>query len=173
MAGFGDKPYGLREVKVVRSTTVVTLPAAQKLSFSERIKSDELRGDDKLVALVGFSEAVEWELEAGGISLEALAVMTGRAATAAGTTPNRTVTMTGTGGQTFPYFKIYGKSMGDIGTDDLHVKLFKCKLTEISGEFGEGGFFVTSCSGIAIDDGTANGIYQFIQNETAAALPTS
>lgn len=172
MAGFGDKPYGLREVKLVRDGSAVSLPAAQKFSFSERIKADELRGDDKLVALVGFAEAAEWELEAGGISLESLAIMTGRTATASGLTPNRTVTMTATGGQVFPYFKVYGKSIGDLGTDDIHAKLFKCKLTEISGEFSEGGFFVTACSGIAIDDGT-NGIYQFVQNETAANLPSS
>ncbi len=169
MAGFGDKPYGLREVKVVRGTTVVTLPAAQKLGFAENIRSEELQGDDKLAALVGFSEAVEWELEAGGISLEALAVMTGRAATQIGSGNNRRLRMNASGGQAFPYFTIYGRSMGDAG-DDIHVKLFKCKLSEISGEFAGGGFFVTSCTGTAIDDGT--GIYQFAQNETAAAIAT-
>jgi hypothetical protein len=75
-------------------------------------------------------------------------------------------------GTPFPYFKIYGKSLGD-GTDDVHVKIYKAKLTEpLEGEFSDGQFFVTACSGIAIDDGT-NGIYDVVQNETATNLPTS
>lgn len=169
MAGFGDKPYGLREIRLVRDGTVVVMPVARKLGFSERIQSDELRGDDRLAALVGFAEGVEWELEAGGISLESLAVMTGRSALSSGTGQNRKLRINGKGGQGFPYFQIFGKSVGDAG-DDIHVKLGACKLTELSGEFSDGGFLVTDCSGIAVDDGS--GIYQFVQNETAKSINT-
>ena len=170
---FGDKPFGLRDVKLtsIDGTVQVDLPASRTLKFSERIRSGELTGDDSVVAVVAFAEAVEWELEAGGISLEAYALMTGRTATAAGTTPNQTVTLTGSAGDAFPYFKIYGKAIGE-GSDDIHCKIFKAKVTKIEGTFQEGEFFVTSCSGIAVDDGT-NGIFEFVQNETAADLPSS
>jgi len=70
-----------------------------------------------------------------------------------------------------PYFKIYGQSLGD-GIDDIHVKLYKCKITEFDGEWSDGNFFVTKCKGKAVDDGT-NGIWQVVQNETSATLPTS
>jgi hypothetical protein len=172
MSGFGEYPYGLQEVKIVPVTgSLVTLPAARQLQWRERIQNAELRGNDKTVAAVAMPDAVEWTLEEGGISLEALAAMTGRTATAAGTTPSRTVTMAADAGTAFPYFKMYGKALGD-GADDVHVKFFKCKVTGIEGSFGDGEFLITSCSGIAIDDGT-NGIYTVVQNETAATLPTS
>lgn len=171
---YGDKPFGLRDVKLtnIAGTTQVDLPASRTLSFTERVRSGELSGDDKIVGVAAFAEAVEWELEAGGISLEAYALMTGRTATEAGTTPSQTNTLTGEGAEAFPYFKIYGKSLGE-GDDDIHCKFFKAKLTgNIEGSFQDGEFFVTSCSGIAIDDGT-NGLWEFIQNETAADLPAT
>jgi hypothetical protein len=174
MAGFGDKLYGLADVKVTNlaGTTQVDLPNGQSLQFTERINNAEMKGDDALVSVVGFSEAVEWTLNAGGISLEAYALLTGRTASAAGTTPSRTVTLTGDAGQHFPYVKIYGKSVGDLSTDDIHCKLYKCKLTAISGTFGNDAFFVTAAGGVAITDGV-NGVFTFIQHETAATLPTS
>lgn len=173
MAGFGDKPYGIRDIKITNlaGTTQTDLPVARRLRFGERIQSSELKGDDAIKSVVSFGEAVEWELEAGGISLEAYAALTGRTTTAAGTTPNQTVTVTGSAGDSFPYVKIYGKSLGE-GDDDIHVKLWKCKVTQIEGTLGLEEFFITSCSGVAIDDGT-NGIFDWVQNETAASLPAS
>ena len=40
----------------------------------------------------------------------------------------------------------------------------------IEGEFKDGEFWVTKCSGIAVDDST-NGVFDIVQNETAADLP--
>jgi hypothetical protein len=141
------------------------------MSFSERVRSGELSGDDAVKAVAAYAEAVEWELENGGISLEAWALLTGRTATESGSTPNQTNTLTGSAGDSFPYIKIYGKSLGE-GDDDIHCKIYKAKVTSLEGTFQEGEFFVTSCSGVAIDDGS-NGIFDFVQNETAASLPES
>lgn len=172
MAGYGDKTFGLREVKLVPlpSGTAVTLDAAQTLSFKEVTKNDVLEGDDKIVDAVSFSSHVEWELERGGVSLEAYALMTGRTATTTGTTPNRVTTMPAAGAAAYPWFKIYGRALGSSG-DNIHCLLYKCKLNDFEGEFKGGEFIVTKCSGIAIDNGTK--IYDFVQNETAAALPGS
>ncbi|MGE0278189.1 MAG: hypothetical protein AB7R40_22565 [Nitrospiraceae bacterium] len=175
MAGYGDKPFGLRDLKVtnIGGSTQVDLPNGLTLTFKEVLTQGSLRGDDALAAVVAITDSAEWSIEAGGISLEALAIMTGRTNTAAGTTPNRTLTMAANAGDNMPYFKIYGKSVGDVSTDDIHVKLNKVKLTSgIEGEFKDGGFFMTKCSGIAIDPG-AGAIYEIVQNETAATLPTS
>jgi hypothetical protein len=152
----------------------VDLPAAQQLSFKERMVSAELRGDGKTMAVGAIPDAVEWSLESGGIPLEAYEIMTGRTVTESGTTPGRTNTMAGQMGadHAFPYFKIYGKSLGD-GSDDIHCKILKAKITDgLEGTFGDGEFYVSKCSGIGIDDGST-GAYEFVQNETAAALPSS
>lgn len=171
---YGDKPFGLRDVKItnIAGSTQVDLPVSRVLTFKERVKSGELSGDDKTVSVVAFADAVEWELEAGGISLTAYALMTGRTATETGTTPTLVNTLTGSAAEAFPYIKIYGKVLGD-GTDDIHCKIWKAKVTEgIEGSFQDGEFFVTKCSGVAIDDGS-NGIWDFVQNETADDLPAS
>lgn len=170
---YGQRPFGLRNVRLTNmaGSEQVSLPAAQTLSFNERVKSGELSGDDRTIAVVAFSDAIEWSIEAGGISLEAYALMTGRSVSEDGTTPSQAKTMTGQGGlEVFPYFKIYGKSVGD-GTDDVHVKIFKAKLTSIQGQLGDNNFWVTQAGGVAIDDGE-NGLFDIVQNETAADLPS-
>lgn len=170
---YGQKPFGIYDIKLtnIAGSAQVTLPYAQTLSFSERLVSGELRGDGKTVAVVSEVDAVEASLEAGGISLEAYALMSGRTVVTSGTTPTRNSTLKGQGAQRFPYFKVYGRSLAD-GIDDIHVKLFKCKLTNgLEGSLGDGEFMMSNMAAIiCIDDGT-NGIFDIVQNETAAALP--
>lgn len=171
---YGDKPFGLTDVKLTSldGSVQVDLPAAQMLTFKERIVAGEMRGDDILQAVVSISEAVEWELEAGGISLEAWALMTGHTQAETGTSPNQVNTYTITAGRHYPYFKIYGRMIGDDVTSDVHVKLNKCKLTSpIEGEFKDKEFWVTKAGGVAVSNGTNVG--QIVQNETGTTLPTS
>jgi hypothetical protein len=173
MAGYGDKPFGMRQIVVVNAggTAYATLPAAQTLKFGERVVSEELPGNDQVNAVVSIADAVEWELEHGGISLEAYALLTGRTATESGTTPTRSYTLAARAGAAFPYVQIRGKAIGE-GIDDIHVKLPKAKITgNIEGEFSQGKFFVTKCKGIAIDNGS--NMWEWVQHETAATLPTT
>lgn len=175
MAGFGDTPFGLRQIRLVNiaGTTVVELPIAMTLKFSEKTITGKLRGNDRTQSVVTFADEVSWEISAGGISLEAYALMTGRTVTVTGTTPTRTTTLAMNAAVQFPYFKIYGKALGPNG-DDIHVKMVRCKITEngIDGEFKDADFYVTKLVGIAIGDGTDK-IVDVVQNETTAALPTS
>lgn len=170
---YGDKTYGLRDLKIADDdgSNPVDLPVARTLSFTERINSDELRGDDSVAAVVANTEVVEFSLEAGGISLEAWAKMTGRTLATSGTSPDEVKTYTAAAADQFPYLQIIGKSVGD-GSDDVHVHFFKCKLTSLEGSFGDQEFFITEASGIALDDGT-NGIMDIIQHETAADIAFS
>jgi len=173
MAGYGEAPFGLNQVKIKAGSTLVTLPAARVLKFKERLVSGELQGNDMTVAAAAVVDAVEWELEAGGISLEAYALLTGRSVVEAGTSPAETTTLTGVGGAAMPYVIIYGKSLGDDG-GDVHVKILRAKITDgIEGSFQGGEFFVTACKGIAVADPSTNTIFEVVQNETAAALPSS
>ena len=171
MAGYGDKPFGIRDIKMtdITGSTQVDLPVAMKLAFKERLVTAELHGDDSLQSVQSNTDAVEWELEAGGIPLEAYALMTGRTATESGVNPDRTNTLTARAGDVMPYFKIYGQAID--GSGDIHVLIPKCKLNApIEGEFVDGGFYVTKCSGLAVDDGTK--LYEMVQHETAEDVPT-
>ena len=166
------KPFGLSDVKItsIDGVTQVDLPASTKFSFKERIASAEGKGDDMLSSVVSVREAAEWELTATGLPLEALAVMYGLTTSTSGSTPDQIKTLNHAGGIRLPYFKIYGKSLGE-GDDDIHCILYKCKITEGADaplEYGK--LQETTIKGIAIDDGV-NGIYDWVQNETAAALP--
>lgn len=175
MSGYGDKTFGLYDIKLtnIAGTSQVDLPYAQAMGFNERLVSGELRGDGKTVAVVSEADAVEASLEAGGISLEAYALMTGRTATESGTTPTRTNTLSGSGAERFPYFKIYGKSLGD-GEGDVHVKLHKCKLTSgLEGNLADGEFVMSNVGSIVCIDDGSNGIYDIVQNEDAADLPAT
>lgn len=168
---FGQAPFGLKQVKLTDTAggTAVALPSAMMLHFTEKTMNTKFMADGIWVAARTIPVGVEWELEAGGISLDAYAKMTGRTATAVGTTPNRTVTMNADTGTEFPYFRIYGRAVGDIGTDDIYCVIYRCKVQELEGTFRNGEFWVSSCAGIGVDDSTL-GLFQFVQRETGAAL---
>lgn len=167
------KPFGLRQITLVPlpSGTAVALSAAQRLNFKEALTSGELRGNDATVAIAANLDKVEWELEAGGLSFDAIKVLTGRTITATGTTPNQKNTILARAGDTYPYFKIYGKVVNDDGSD-VHCLVYKAKLTDgLQGEWKDGEFYIQGASGIAIDNGTK--LYELVHNETAASVPAS
>jgi hypothetical protein len=168
-------PYGLRDVKLTPIAsdgslgTPVDLPVAQTLSFSEAEEYEELRGDDRLVAVHGQGPTVEWELEAGGISLEAWAVMSGGTLSETGSTPNQVKELTKKTTDARPYFRIEGRIVNDVD-GDTHVVIHKAKITEnIEGEFADGTFFVTSCSGQGLGNDDDD-LYTITWNETAEEI---
>jgi hypothetical protein len=166
------KPYGLSDIKLtsIDGITQVDLPAATKLTFKERVKSAEGVGDDMLSVVVSVREGVEWELEATGLPLEALAVIYGTTTSTTGVTPDQVKTLENHGAVRLPYFKIYGKSLGE-GDDDVHCIIYKAKVTEgLDAPMEYGNLQMTKIKGIGIDDLT-NGVFDWVQNETATALP--
>ena len=168
-------PYGLRDVKLTPYLangslgTAVDLPVSQTLSFTEEEDFSELRGDDSLVATHGNGPSVSWDLEAGGISLEAYAVLAGGTVTTSGTTPAQIKRYNKKSTGERPYFKIEGQVISDSG-GDLHCIIWKAKVNgSIEGEFTDGEFFVTSASGIGVADADGD-LYDFVQNETVTAI---
>lgn len=168
-------PYGLRDVKLYPMSsaevlgTPVDLPASQTFSFSEAEEFETLRGDDRDVAIRGKGPKVEWELEAGGISLEAWEVITGGTLTTAGATPNQTKKLKKLVTESRPYFMAVGQSIND-NDGDTHVKVYKCKCTDkLEGEWADGTFFITSCSGEGIGNADDE-LYEITWNETTTAL---
>lgn len=168
-------PYGLRDVKLrpIDAAGVVgasvDLPVARTFSFTEAEDFEELRGDDKVVAIRGKGPSVDWELESGGISLLAHKVMSGGTTTASGTTPNEKLVLKKLTTDARPYFQVEGQAISDSG-GDFHVKLFKCRASDsLEGEMADGQFWLTSASGQAIGN-AADELYEFTANETAVAV---
>lgn len=168
--GTDNKPFGLNEIKIVNAadTVAISLPAALELEFEETVVSGEFFGNDALQGIVTQPLGIKGKFKAGGIPLDAYALMTGHTYAVTGSTPNEVATLEGDSA-TFPYFKVYGKSLGDSG-DDVHVKLFKIKLTgSPKGSFKRGEFFMLEAEfqGVKV----AGKAYDMIANETADDLP--
>lgn len=169
-------PYGLRDVKVTPIDSAgtlgdpVDLPNSRTFSFEENEDFEELRGDDKVVATRGQGATVGWELESGGISLEAYAVINGGVVVESGVTPALKRTYTKKSTDAKPRFKVEGQAISESG-GDFHVELPNCKATEgVSGELADGAFWLTGASGTAISDPTSDIVYEFVQNEAATAI---
>lgn len=179
MASIGTVyPYGLRDLKFTlwaSPNTQVDLPAAITLEFKEILTTAQLEGDDATVAVHSLVKHVEWKIDAGGINMDALALIMGRTVLNSGTTPNRYDTLNGADTDAPPYFKIYGKSVGADG-GDIHCKILKCKITEApTFNFSNGEFIHSGITGTGIPDSAnvTGRAFQFVYNETAANLPAS
>jgi len=162
------KPFGLRDIKLTNlaGTTQVDLPASRTLSFKERVMTAEFTGDDELSGVVTLPIGCDGSLEAGGISLEAYAMMTGHTLT-----PGAGLDTLEGDASSFPYFKIYGKSVDDEG-GDVHCKILKAKLTEaLEGEFKYGEFFVNKMSFVGVKAGGK--AFEFVANDVEEELPSS
>lgn len=170
-------PFGMRDIQVTPIATdgtlgtMIDLPNAQTLSFEESEDFEELRGDDKVVAKRGKGPSVSFELAAGGISLEALVVINGGVLTTSGVAPNVVKTYSKKATDQRPKFRAEGQALSESG-GDLHTVLYECKVDDsFSGEFSDGGFFVTNASGTAYGSAAnADAIYDFVQNEVATAI---
>jgi hypothetical protein len=172
-------PYGIRDVKLYTLTaagvkgTGVDLPNSRKLSFEEAEEFSELRGDDKVVTKRGNGPSVNWELEAGGISLDCLVILNGGGITTSGTGATAKNTYKKKVTDQRPHFAAEGQSISEAG-GDFHVVLYNMVADGgVSGEFSDGNFFLTGCSGTAFASLAAadnSALYDFVQNITAAPI---
>lgn len=173
-------PYGLRDVRLRNFTdaawttpgTGIDLPFAQTFSFSEAEDFETLRGDDATVTTRGKGPNVDWELDSGGLPLDALKVMAGGTVTTTGVTPNQVKTFRKSTTDVRPYFKAEGQAISDSG-GDMHGLVYRCRATDsIDGEFGDGSFWVTKAKGTGLgsfEPGALNALYDFVQNESVTA----
>jgi hypothetical protein len=168
-------PYGLRDVKLrpIDAAGVVgasvDLPAGRTFSFTEAEDFEELRGDDRTIAIRGKGPKIEWELESGGISLAAYRVMAGGTLTVTGVTPNEKKSFKKLDTDSRPYFQVEGQAISDSG-GDFHAVVFKARASDsLEGEMADGQFWLTSASGEGIGN-AAGELYEFVQNETAVAI---
>lgn len=172
-------PYGMRDIKVTPITsnvagtitygTFVDLPAAQTLSWNTTEDYEQVRGDDIVQGEHGNGRLVEWELAAGGIGLDAVAVIMGGTVTSSGTTPAVIKTLATTGTTAAPYFRIDGMAINDNG-GDTKVVIYHAKATGgMEGSFEDATFFSTGISGNGYPNAD-NKLYDIAQYETSANI---
>lgn len=183
MAWDSALPFGMRDIKETSYTdaTCTTLSGSstdlfngRTLSFSEAEDYEELRGDDKLVAIRGKGAKVDWDLESGGISIPAYKVMNGGASATTGVTPNQVTTYTKKVTDVRPYFKAEGQAISDSG-GDFHTLLYKARASgSLDGELADGTFWLTKASGTVLPatlTGEVDTLYKFVLNETVTPIP--
>lgn len=169
MAGYGNFPFGIRQIALYGAdgTGKVLLPAAMMLHVTPLLETARFEAGGRLVGASSIVAGAEWELEAGGISLEALAKLTGGNAATLGTTPSRTLTLSQAAGAQMPYLRIAGRAVAADGGDVI-ARLYRCKVEALEGTFRAGEFWVSYAKGVAVSNGSL--VYEFVQQETAAAL---
>lgn len=176
-------PYGLRDVKItpytdftatVLSGSSIDLPNSQTFTFNETEDYEDLRGDDRLITSHGQGPQVEWELGAGGVSLEAYAAMAGGVVNTTGTTPNQVKRYRKKVTDIRPFFKVEGQAISDSG-GDFHGVVYRCRATgDLGGTLEDGKFFITEAKGIGYASNVPadlDYVYDFFQNETVTAIP--
>lgn len=175
-------PFGMRQVRLTPYTDVsatalsassVSLPNSQVFSFTETEDFEELRGDDRLQTSHGKGPQIDWELTAGGISLDAYFVLAGgQAPITTGTTPNQVKTYRKLVTDQRVPFKAEGRAISDNG-GDLHAIIYRAKTTgDIAGSFEDGKFFLTNAKGTGYYSliSPVDAVYDFVQNETPAVI---
>lgn len=178
-------PFGIRDIKIIPYTTLaatvldsamIDLPYARTLSFTEAEDFEDLRGDDQLITSHGSGAWVEWELEAGGISLEAYTAMNGGVLSVTGVTPNVIKKYRKKVTDQKPWFCLIGQSMSDSG-GDLHTIIYRAKVTDnLEGSFEDQSFFLTEGSGKGYGSwrtapaGEYGTVYDFVNHETITAI---
>jgi hypothetical protein len=171
-------PYGLRDVRVATldsagvKGTLIDLPNAQTFEFQESTSTQQLRGDDTVVAQRTTVDAVEWTLEAGGINFAAMVVIAGGTFATTGTTPAVKNTWVRLGTDAYPDFFVEGQAMSESGGDH-HTVIHRAKASQISGSHTDQEFWVSHAEGTGIATLTAadvGKVWTMAANETAVTI---
>lgn len=181
-------PYGLRDIKLIQypsleatsfGSTLVDLPNARTMSFNDTEEYTELRGDDKLVTSHGQGSQVEWEIESGGYSFAAHAIVAGGVVVETGIAPNQRKRYRKKSSDQRPFFMAVGQAISDSG-GDMHTILWLCRATgDVEGQMQDAEFVTPSISGTGFPCRVAgmvagidiqDSVYDFVQNETITSI---
>lgn len=174
---FGDKPFGLKELKVAPLNadgtygTAVALPEGRKLVMAAKTVTSKLPGYLGATAAVAtVVQDVEVTIDGGTVPKEFLAAVLGLSVTTGGVTPNQTKALDLEVKKPLPYFGVIGVAVDDDG-GDTHFGLPKVKLTELpewTAQNEDNLFVMSSMKGLAIADEAGKAIY-LLSHETAEA----
>lgn len=159
-------PYGLREIKLVRGTSVVQLPIAQTAEVNFTFSTGDLKGDDILVRHLAILESAKITLKNGGLTLEALALFF-----ATSTTPGSGYNkLTLLGGEICQPLALYARALGPNG-DDIHVKLYQVVLDDTKFNLAQSTFSANDNTLTAFRDPIGGRLIDIVWNQVGTALP--
>jgi hypothetical protein len=168
--------YSLTDLKVAALSgetpgTLIDVPGIRQLDLNLTTEEAELRGDNKVIAIVDNGRGAEWSMEEGGLSMAALQVITGKTFADTGSTPNVVRRLDFKSTDSSPYFFIIGKANSDDGVEDLHVAIWKAKCTDnIEFSFQDGEFVTPTFGGRAIGRTSDDLLASLVEHETATSL---
>lgn len=133
--GFGEIPRGLDDEKVYVLTgdtpgTAIDVPGVRALAFNVESDSDELEGDNAVIAVARNPKKVTGSTELGKMNLAALGAFTGNSTTTSGTDPNQIIKLEESSQQATQYIQIVGQAASQDATGSAYrVTLYKCLVT--------------------------------------------
>lgn len=173
--------YGVRDAKLTQyadalgmilTDTSVDMPYMQHLNFTEAEEFQELRGDDRLITTRGKGSQVNGDIQAGGLSIPAWAVITGGSIIERGLTPNREIELRKRSTQSRPFWRCDGKIISDSGGDIL-VRIYRCRANgDIQANFADGEFQVSQIAfvGMPLIDDTNDLLYSIFRRESTSEI---
>lgn len=171
------KAYTITDLKVAPVTgdtpgSLVDVPGIQSMTVKISTESVVLRGDNTQIAAVDKGNTATFEFTEGGLNFAAMDIMFGTTTADTGVTPNVVRTMNVLGATARPYFFVVGKSINDnAGAQDLHVAVWKCKVTDdVEIKIADGEFIIPTFGGVAVARADNNKVVSLVHHETAAAL---
>ncbi len=174
---YGDKPFSLKSIKVAALnadgtySAAVDLPHARKCTATPNTTTGTLVGTrGRTAAVATVVKDATLEIDAGGYTWDALAVMLGEAVTTTGTTPAQIKSQPIPVGSNLPYFGVIAELDDDDG-GDFHLGFPKVKLTALPPieALGEEEAFVKNVfEALAIADDDGYVVYP-VAHETAIA----
>lgn len=172
----GSPQFGIRDCKIATNnlngtfSTAIDVPSIQLLRTTVNTVSAELEGDDIITATHAKPISAQIVFRFGSIDLRVLNIITGKAYSSSGSTPN-IVNRVKYGQDNYPYFAICGKAEAVEGGGDTHIFIPKVKIMEgfeLVMEYGNFSIPELTCMGVYDPDYTA--IVEVIMHETAAAV---
>ena len=150
----------------------IDVPGIRSLKVTPTFIEKQLKGDETVIDTYAKLEQIDWSIEHGVISLDALAVMVGGAVQAGGTSPKQNQTYSLTKDDLPKYFKLEAKiDYADVG--DVHFVLYKCKCTSYDVTLQGEEYATISASGKAIPTMKDGKVKDIIFNETAVDISAS
>jgi len=120
MTAGGNIPRGLNDLNIYPYPGLlkVDVPGARSLTFTVESDSDQLEGDNQIIAVVRNPKSLSGSIELGMINLAALAAMVGGTVTNGGTGTTETLALDESSAAGSLYFRVLGQaySMDVTGT---------------------------------------------------------
>lgn len=176
------KPFGLNRIWItpyldtdgtILGPTSYRLPIARTCAFTENEDTETLDGDDKAaVAIQGKGATVSGSLEAGGMDLMCLSIISGAKLYESGLEPNLKRVVRKKASDPRPYFRMEGQAISNGGGDNI-IRVFRCKANgKISFDMKYGTFMVPAIDflGTPLPGDDAGFAWELEYNQTPTIL---